>query len=777
MKYLSCILIFATLAVLAGTSRHDNFVGTTFVGDTFVGNTSMTAGNLQLSGNTIISTDTDGDVIVDPDGTGDIQLVGPMIFNGAITLPALTNNRAMILDGTGILTNSAVTDTELGRLAGVGSVLCGIDDTCTLINKTFNSTVNILTENALRFQDASGGEYMGFKAPATLSVSTTFTWPNGDGAVGQSLTTDGSGILSWEAGGGAGGLNYIKNIDYEGSSDDVLVSANITKSLETVDPLRGAQSIKLVISTSATTADFIDLQMNDIDNFDQDGSRILNISFDYYTDANFSTDDVQVVLRRLDATAADIILHDNLSGKILASSEKIRFTSRVEVESDANSYALRINVLVAPSSDSALYIDTPKVGPDVLVPGAIITEWEAYTPVISWVTNASSSGKWRRVGDSMELELRVDTTGIPTSTLLTAALPVGHVIDTAKLTSGTATGLGSTMIIDGSTGIRYAGSPSVATNTTFAFQIDGTTSGVTQIVPFAWDNPDFMTSRVTVPIVGWSAGAMLSTTEASLTTVNFRARGNGGEVITADSEDIPWVVESDPHGTWDGTKFTAPLTGDYIVSGGIRITGGGTGAAISAYINGSAKHLLTSNFSSVLFAFSEQVHLLKGDDLSIRTNLGFTLSNTPTQHTLTIQGLPDFSVFSVFGETEKVEASSAGLVNYTVTADTWGNITSIPLTQGTWDIVADVTNYANGVTTAGNIVIGITALASTDPGTYGPDKLLTKFPNANATGSFIAFNKKGLVLTETTTIYLNTFVTTNITNCQVAYKLSARRIK
>ena len=38
---------------------------------------------------------------------------------------------------------------------------------------------------------------MGFKSPSTLSGSTTFTLPDGDGTSGQVIQTNGSGTLSW----------------------------------------------------------------------------------------------------------------------------------------------------------------------------------------------------------------------------------------------------------------------------------------------------------------------------------------------------------------------------------------------------------------------------------------------------------------------------------------------------------------------------------------------------------------------------------------------------
>jgi len=59
-------------------------------------------------------------------------------------------------------------------------------------------SLNILAEGDLRLQDASGGEYVGFDAPATVSGSYTLTLPAAVGSSGQILrTSDGSGTLAW----------------------------------------------------------------------------------------------------------------------------------------------------------------------------------------------------------------------------------------------------------------------------------------------------------------------------------------------------------------------------------------------------------------------------------------------------------------------------------------------------------------------------------------------------------------------------------------------------
>jgi hypothetical protein len=79
----------------------------------------------------------------------------------------------------------------------VFSVSDGTDDVA-FTGKISTAQVDILAEGDLRLQDASGGQYVGFDAPATVSGSYTLTLPAAVGSSGQILrTSDGSGTLEW----------------------------------------------------------------------------------------------------------------------------------------------------------------------------------------------------------------------------------------------------------------------------------------------------------------------------------------------------------------------------------------------------------------------------------------------------------------------------------------------------------------------------------------------------------------------------------------------------
>jgi hypothetical protein len=97
-----------------------------------------------------------------------------------------TANTVNWLDSTVSITGLSTTAT--------GTVL-------TLSDSANTTTVNLIIDNQkeVRFREttANGTNYIGLKAPASVSADLTFTLPSTDGTTGQVLQTNGSGVLSF----------------------------------------------------------------------------------------------------------------------------------------------------------------------------------------------------------------------------------------------------------------------------------------------------------------------------------------------------------------------------------------------------------------------------------------------------------------------------------------------------------------------------------------------------------------------------------------------------
>ena len=137
------------------------------------------------------------------------NLTGTVTGNAstATTLATARNIAGQSFDGSGDIT---IASTDLSNTSAITLNTASQ----TLTNKTLtspqiNTQIDLLAQAQIRFQDASGGQYVGFKAPATVASNVMWTLPDADGTSGQVLSTDGAGVFSWADGGGGGsGSSY-----------------------------------------------------------------------------------------------------------------------------------------------------------------------------------------------------------------------------------------------------------------------------------------------------------------------------------------------------------------------------------------------------------------------------------------------------------------------------------------------------------------------------------------------------------------------------------------
>ena len=82
-------------------------------------------------------------------------------------------------------------------------------------NLTWDGTnVVIGATGAVRLSDTTGGEYVGLKAPGTVSASYTLTLPTATGTADQILVTDGSGNLSFADNSGGTSWQAVKTTGF-----------------------------------------------------------------------------------------------------------------------------------------------------------------------------------------------------------------------------------------------------------------------------------------------------------------------------------------------------------------------------------------------------------------------------------------------------------------------------------------------------------------------------------------------------------------------------------
>lgn len=163
------------------------------------------------------------------------------------------------------------------------------------------------------------------------------------------------------------------------------------------------------------------------------------------------------------------------------------------------------------NSGKIFRFDSVQMTSDTTVMASItnVTDWTDYTPTGSWNTNTSYVGKYRRVGDTMEVHSSVNLTGAPNAATLIINIPTGYVIDTNKQTNTGLTSVdGVGQGFKGGTGYIFSAYRANTTGVQVSYISNGTTSAegnVSNTAPVVWGNTDTINITFKVPIVGWTA--------------------------------------------------------------------------------------------------------------------------------------------------------------------------------------------------------------------------------------------------------------------------------
>lgn len=183
-----------------------------------------------------------------------------------------------------------------------------------------------------------------------------------------------------------------------------------------------------------------------------------------------------------------------------------------------------------------VYIDDAYVGTDAgIADVSVVTPWTACAITGSWVSNTTYTCKFRQSGGDAEFNVKVATSGAPTSANLTLTLPFGWAIDTGKINtstdglymfpsdgvvsdSGSRTGSAKVIYKDANT-VYIA---HILTGASTGAPISSTT--VTQAAPFTFGSGDFVEVTFKAPIANLAGSTQVfasqcgSSCENKLTT-------------------------------------------------------------------------------------------------------------------------------------------------------------------------------------------------------------------------------------------------------------------
>lgn len=233
------------------------------------------------------------------------------------------------------------------------------------------------------------------------------------------------------------------------------------------------------------------------------------------------------------------------------------YESSFQTIKNVTQYKILLYCATTTTQSFTILINKPVLAPSQYVYAPVVTDWQSFTPTGSWTTNTNYTGRYRRVGDMLQVKARATATGAPTSATLTFNLPAGLIIDTTKLNGTNAEqALGIAQIND--TGINQYPAL-VAYNSTSGVSVryyagSGTiTNGVfvTQSAPLTFGSGDFVDVEYSVPIQGWTSNTQQSD-GYDARDISFKSTFSGLTGINPNNTTIKLLIPSSQKDTVAG---------------------------------------------------------------------------------------------------------------------------------------------------------------------------------------------------------------------------------
>jgi hypothetical protein len=435
----------------------------------------------------------------------------------------------------------------------------------------------------------------------------------------------------------SGGINYITNYTADKDTvgwatyadaaqsrpvDGTGGTANITWTRSTSTPLRGVG--KFVLTKDAVNRQGQGVSYDfTIDRADL--AKPLQISFDYELISgtfNGSTDpatDSDIIVYIYDVTNNALIEPAGRLIEPIITGQTYRYRGTFQTSSNSTSYRLILHTATNSASAYTLGFDDFYVGPQVVSNGAVVTDFQNYTPTFTNLgTPTAVNVRWRRNGNLLEL-VGSWTNGTVGAGAATFTLPDGLVSSLNATTvvgnyghQGTATG--SAIVYNNSNNTLFFGMNN------WQVQATGTQMATNGFTSFT----------ASLPIQGWSSNVQVSS-DTDTRVVSFVGRV-GPQSLTGNTTNVSTSsVLKDSHGAWNGSVYTVPVSGDYEVSAFLYSVTASFSYAV--WLDGSAYAWLSysgignggSNGRAIL------PNLKAGQQISIRSNVNTSLQNDTLQ--------------------------------------------------------------------------------------------------------------------------------------------------
>jgi hypothetical protein len=364
---------------------------------------------------------------------------------------------------------------------------------------------------------------------------------------------------------------------------------------------------------------------------------------------------------------------------------KVVFSFQTDGTYANNAYKIAVITQQTGTSAFVVEFDDFVVGPQAIVLGSAMTDWQNFTPTYAGGGSATYNTRyssWRRNGDTMEIKLGVLITASGSgASNWTIAIPNGLSIDTSKLNS-------TTGYVDIGSGDRYAAS-TTSHYSTFIRMLYTTPTTMLIVQNHAGSDVNFTGSQlvlndqhfinVSLPILGWgSFSQMSSDTDTRVIFASMYQTSN--QTVSAGAA-LPFssvIYDNSSSLTLATGRFTAPISGIYQValSAFARTAVGNT---LSLYKNGNvgtSYGIVSFGTANTYYSGTYTLQLNAGEYIDVRMDVASTLLGGYTMSVNRISGP------SVITATETVACRYSNTAGTTIPS---GGLSSTPFATKVYD--------------------------------------------------------------------------------------------
>jgi hypothetical protein len=545
---------------------------------------SLTSANILVgsAGNVATAVAVTGDIGLSNAGVTAIQanvIVNAMVSASAAIarskLASGSNNHVIINDGSGVMSSEATLAKSRG---GSGQ------DNSSITFPSSGTLATLAGTEAFTNKDYQGG---------TASNTSRFTTPSNTKANLDALTrkaatlvygtdtsllyVDNGANLVAVGSGTSGATNYITNNVAQFDTSGWATYANtagvapttgtggsptVTWTRSTSSPLAGVANFVLTKDAANRQGEGVAYAFT---SNAEDQGNVDYFSCTYQTSANYVDGDVRFYL--VDVTNSVVIEPVNV--QLPANGQFGRQVSYFQLSSNSVSYRLCVHVASTSALAYTIKMDSFFFGPQNLYTGAIITDWQSYTPIFTgFGTTSGAVAQWRRVGSSVEVEASF-TCGTPTGVEARISLPSGTTI-ASTVTALTLVGFGDR----NSTAIGWNILAS-AGNTYFNMDQPNNTGIIARNADLISAAGEVIKFKASAAIQGWSPSITVAS-QATNQIIAFKAGLTANQAIaTASATKVAFnstvgtvTGRFDTAGAFDtvNNRFVAPQYGVYYFS-------------------------------------------------------------------------------------------------------------------------------------------------------------------------------------------------------------------